>query len=262
MSDLAVRLSDWIPQVQGRYVNEDWNAENDGFGAQCWDLAANWSKHLGLPVINTGGAGRWPGWAGNMVDAFPQSPAIAAAYELLPPTAAAQAGDIAVWGDSYWYYPKTHVAVVVRDGGLLTCISQNSTPSRVGNPYPAWTTGPATIQTLPKQGLIGYIRPRTGISAQGTITTTEEDDMLTDAQIEAIAAKVFAYKFDRQGGRPGVTDLGAIVANFDAIVGGLIAEAVLSREIVSQLAVQQGAVIDYDLIAKKVADEQAKRLAK
>lgn len=176
----------WIPQVQGRYVNEDWNAENDGFGAQCWDLAANWSKYLGLPVISTGGQGRWPGWAGNMVDAFPQSNEIAAAYELVGPDQQGLPGDIAVWGDSYWYYPKTHVAVLIADqGGHLLCVSQNSTASQAGNPYPQWTTGPATIQHLPKQGLIGYLRPHLGIAAMGgTTTPTQEDDMATVPQEE------------------------------------------------------------------------------
>lgn len=173
----AESLQSWIPQVQGRYINEDWNAENDGFGAQCWDLAANWSRYLGLSVINTGGAGRWPGWAGNMVAAFPQSEAIAADYELVGPDHPGLPGDIPVWGDSYWYYPKTHVAVLVADkGAQLLCVSQNSTPSQPGNPYPQWTTGPTTLQHLPKQGLAGYLRPRNGIAAMGS-TTIQEDDM-------------------------------------------------------------------------------------
>lgn len=195
-------LGAWIPQVQGQYVNEDWSAENQGFGAQCWDLAANWSKYLGLPVISTGGSGRWPGWAGNMVDAFPQSGAIAAAYELISPDESGLPGDICVWGDSYWYYPKTHVAIVVQDGAILLCMSQNSTPSRADNPYPQWTTGPATIQHLPKQGLIGYIRPRTAITPQGTITpiTTPQEDELSaedSAKLARITQILEASENDR-----------------------------------------------------------------
>lgn len=175
-------LGNWIPQVQGLYINEDWEPVTQGYGAQCWDLAAHWSRSMGLPVINTGGAGRWPGWAGNMVDAFPQTQAIAAAYELIPPDRGGVGGDIVVWGDSYYWYPKTHVAVLVRDpgNGWLTCMSQNSTPARGDNPYPDWSTGPTTLQTLPRQGLIGFIRPRTGgtIAPAGDITTpTQEDDM-------------------------------------------------------------------------------------
>lgn len=176
-------LGVWIPQVQGRYVNEDWNPSNQGFGAQCWDLAANWSKFLGLPVINTGYTGRWVGWAGNMVDAYPQTPEIAAAYELIRPDQPGLPGDIVVWGDSFWYYPATHVAVLVADKGLQKlCMSQNSTPSQGDNPYPAWSSGPATLQYLPAQGLIGYLRPRTSTInlASAVITQLEEAGMALD----------------------------------------------------------------------------------
>ena len=172
-------LGVWVPQVQGKYINEDWEPVTQGYGAQCWDLAAHWSKSLGLPVINTGGAGRWPGWAGNMVDAFPQTPAIAAAYEVIGPDQPGLPGDIPVWGDSNpAWYPKTHVAVLIRDtrNGWLTCMSQNSVPSRGDNPYPTWSTGPTTLQTLPKAGLIGFIRPRTGsIVLSGDITNTTQE---------------------------------------------------------------------------------------
>jgi hypothetical protein len=183
MNAIEQRLGTWIPQVQGQYINMDWNPTNKGFGAQCWDLAAHWSAFLGLPIINTGGKGRWPGWAGNMVDAFPQTPAIAAAYTLHGPGETGQGGDIAVWGDSYWWYPSTHVAVLYADNGSwLTCMSQNSTPSRADNPYPGDSSGPTTIQSLPRQGLIGFIRPRLGgISPQGTtITPIQEDDPLAN----------------------------------------------------------------------------------
>lgn len=170
--DVQQSLADWIPRVQGQYIDMD-----GAYGAQCWDLAAHWSTTLGLPVVNTGGPGRWPGWAGNMVDAFPQTDAIAAAYELIGPAGRGQPGDIVVWDNSYYYYPSTHVAVVVRDpGGPLTCMSQNSTPSTSGNPYPGWSTGPTTLQSLPRQGLLGFIRPRTGtLAPAGSISASEED---------------------------------------------------------------------------------------
>lgn len=172
--DVQQSLTDWIPRVQGQYIDMD-----SAYGAQCWDLAAHWSTTLGLPIVNTGGPGRWPGWAGNMVDGFPQNAAVAAAYELIGPSGRGLPGDIVVWDNSYYFYPSTHVAVLVRDpGGYLTCMSQNSTPSTAGNPYPAWTTGPTTLQQLPRQGLLGFIRPRTGtISLAGSTTASEEDAM-------------------------------------------------------------------------------------
>ncbi|MGC0237266.1 hypothetical protein [Arthrobacter sp. SD76] len=184
------KLGVWVTQVQGKYINEDWNPTNEGFGAQCWDLAANWSKYLGLPVINTGYPGKWVGWAGNMVDAYPQTPAIGAAYELIPPDQPGFPGDIAVWGDSYKeYYPATHVAVLIRDANLqLLCASQNSTSSRMDNPYPKWSSGPATIQYLPRRGLLGFLRPRAGgsINYQSTTPASEEDDVTTPEQIDRI----------------------------------------------------------------------------
>lgn len=177
MIDVGTSLSNWIPQVQGRYINED-----GAYGAQCWDLVAKWSQYLGLPIINTRGAGRWRGWAGNMVEAFPQTPEIAAAYELLSPDNIVIAGDLLVWDDSYkLWFPATHTAVGIEDklNGWLLCASQNSTAAQGDNPYPDWSTGPTTIQFLPKRGLLGIIRPRTAVQLAGSITapsTPEEQD--------------------------------------------------------------------------------------
>lgn len=197
MTVLEDRLGAWIPQVQGQYINMDWNPTNKGFGAQCWDLAAHWSNFLGLPIIHTGNTatkkGRWPGWAGNRVDCFPQTPAIAAAYTLHGPGETGQPGDIVVWGDSnkVWY-PATHVAVLVSDkGAWLTVISLNSTPSRADNPYPEWTSGPTTLQNLPRQGLIGFIRPKVGgLQLHGTTTPASEEDEVTKEQMDALLAAI------------------------------------------------------------------------
>ncbi|MGK3957903.1 hypothetical protein ACLKOZ_17125 [Arthrobacter sp. R4] len=187
MINVQDRLSAWIPHVQGRYINED-----GAYGAQCWDLGAHWSRFLGLPVINTGYPGRWVGWAGNMVDAFPQTAEIAAAYTLHGPNEKGQPGDIVVWDDSYWYYPATHVAVLIADkGNQLQCMSQNSTPSRPDNPYPGQSSGPTTIQSLPRQGLLGFIRPRTSINlASAGATDIEEYEVITEADVQKIAERV------------------------------------------------------------------------
>lgn len=190
MIDVQQSLSAWISQVQGKYINAD-----GAYGAQCWDLAANWSSFLGLPVINTGYDGRWIGWAGNMVDAYPQTPEIAAAYELVGPNQSGLPGDIVVWDDSYWYYPATHVAVLVADKGpQLMCMSQNSTPSRPDNPYPGLSSGPTTIQSLPRQGLIGFLRPRIGLAPMGTSTPTEEIDVAAEANLKARLDEIVAWQ--------------------------------------------------------------------
>jgi hypothetical protein len=184
----AQKFAAWVQAVQGQYINMD-----GAYGAQCWDLHAHFADWFGLPRVNTGYRGRWVGWAGNMYDAYPQTPAIESAYERVPASQPAEPGDQAIWSDSYWYYPATHVAVVVKDGPQLLCMSQNSTPSVAGNPYPGQSTGPTTLQHLPKGGLLGYLRPRgVTITLQGS-TTSEEDDMsealdkvnlLVDRQLE------------------------------------------------------------------------------
>jgi hypothetical protein len=176
MTDLAIKLN-------GTYINVD-----GAHGNQCWDSAARIAQLLGLPVINTHGEGRWPGWAGNMWDAFPQSPEIDAAYYRVGPDQAGQPGDTAIWGDSDPYYPATHVATVIRDfDAQLLCLSQNSSAARPDLPgYSPHSTGPTIMQHLPKGGLLGYLRPRTGLAAQGTITEQDDDMALTDKQANAL----------------------------------------------------------------------------
>lgn len=164
-------FGEWMQYVlANRYINVD-----GAHGAQCWDLFGHFCDWFGIPRVNTYG-GRWSGWAGALVDQYAVNGA-AANFELIGPDQPAQMGDTAVWGDSYWYYPATHVAQVVSDaGGLLLCLSQNSSASLPDNPFPGASTGPTILQHLPKQGLIGYLRPRGGIIYQGT-TIPEEDEM-------------------------------------------------------------------------------------
>ncbi|MET4095100.1 hypothetical protein [Arthrobacter sp. UYCu712] len=276
MIAITTALTNWIPQVVSRYLNEDWNPTNQGFGAQCWDVPANWSKYLGLPVISTNGKGRWPGWAGNMVDAFPQSPAIAAAYELLPPSATVLGGDILVWDDSNKaVYPKTHVAVAVRDlGAMLLCISQNSSASLPGNPYPQWTTGPTILQHLPRKGLLGIIRPRTGINPQST-TTSEEDDVS--------AQEVLSWPIERTDGQkstvavelakigPDLGKLDTVIAILSAMAPEVTESMLNDRKQVHSLEDVRAAISQLDAptivsavpadLVKKVLDGLAERLA-
>jgi hypothetical protein len=191
MTEIATRLS-------GTYINVDGAAGN-----QCWDSAARVAQLLGLPVVSTWGEGRWPGWAGNMFDAFPQTPAIAAAYTRVGPDLPGQPGDTAIWGATPGYYPSTHVASVVRDaGGLLLCISQNSSAARPDLPgYSTDSTGPTILQHLTKRGLLGYLRPRVStINPQGT--TEEGDDVFTPEAQEWLKENLFtkadgAYQNDR-----------------------------------------------------------------
>ncbi|WP_028265944.1 hypothetical protein [Arthrobacter sp. MA-N2] len=166
-------------QITDTYIDVDGAAGN-----QCWDSATYINEHFfGLPRINCFGAGRWPGWAGNMVDAFPQSAAVAAAYVLLPPGTPGMAGDTFVWGDeNKLWYPSTHVATLIRDNGNNwgQFLSQNSSAGRPWLPgYSQESTGPVIEQTLPFAGCIGIIRPRTsgGINYASTNAAPQEDEL-------------------------------------------------------------------------------------
>lgn len=172
------RFQFWLTSVLGAYIDVD-----RAYGAQCWDLHAHFANFFGLPVVNTtGGTGRWAGYAGTMYRDYPQTPAIKASYIQVPPTEAAKPGDQAIWGDSFWYYPATHVAVVIEDRGYdyIRCASQNSSESRWDNPFPGQSSGPVLDQWLPKQGLLGYLRPVESLVLQGQIITPEEDTLSAD----------------------------------------------------------------------------------
>lgn len=169
------RFQFWLTSVLGAYIDVDRFA-----GAQCWDLHAHFANFFGLPVINTtGGTGKWAGYAGTMYRDYPQTKAIRSSYVQVPPTELARPGDQAIWGDSFWYYPATHVAVVIEDRGYdyIRCASQNSSESRWDNPFPGQSSGPVLDQWLPKQGLLGYLRPVESLVLQGEIITPKEDTL-------------------------------------------------------------------------------------
>jgi hypothetical protein len=181
-------------------VNNVYLHMDDAFGGQCWDAAAWFMNYFGLPVINTGNtrtkSGRWPGWAGNMVDCFPQSAEIAAAYELVAPDQPILPMDTLVWDDSNRaWFPATHVATAIKDvgNGWVLCWSQNSSAGRPDLPgYDDEASGPTIMQHLPKKGLLGIIRPRTsGLSYAGTATTETEDEEMTPQQMQEIKDFVF-----------------------------------------------------------------------
>jgi hypothetical protein len=171
-------FNEWLAAALAeRYINVD-----GAHGAQCWDLFAHFCDWFGIPRVNTYG-GKWSGWAGALVDQYFSNGA-AANFDLIPPNSVAQFADTGVWGDSYWYYPATHVATVVADaGGLLLCASQNSSASQSDNPYPGSSTGPVILQHLPKQGLIGLLRPKaSSIAAQGSVTPAQAPNYTIDEQ--------------------------------------------------------------------------------
>ena len=276
------RFQFWLDSVMDKYTDVDRFA-----GAQCWDLAAAFSRFFGLPVINTtGGSGKWAGYAGTMYRDYPQTAEIEAAYIRVPASEPGQAGDFAVWGDTFWYYPATHVAVVISDEGPthLRCASQNSSPARWDNPYPGKSSGPTMDQWLPKEGLLGYLRPRTGLVLQGEIITPKEDTLSaeevrqindhttlmlnqialagesggrTRGGMADVADKVDDVWAWLRGGEAGVRPAGIIPAMLASIQGqnaGLL-------EAMKQIASKPGSPVDLPAIEKAAKAGAASALA-
>jgi len=257
-------FAEWMQYVlYHRYINVD-----GAHGAQCWDLFGHFCDWFGFPRVNTHG-GRWSGWAGALVDQYAVNGA-AANFDLISPEQPAQMADTAVWGDSYWYYPKTHVAQVYADAGnLLLCLSQNSSTELADNPYPGASTGPTILQHLPKQGLIGYLRPRSGISYQGSVAATpteagflmalsdQDQDNIYQA-ISRIDAWIKSEKADVVGpivsgvlfgnrvegrnivdtGRQGLANDAAILAAISGIKGGSVTATDIANAIPGDIAQQ------------------------
>lgn len=153
---MAQTFNQWANSVVGRYVDVD-----GSYGGQCWDTFAHYCINaLGIAPVNTYG-GQWSGWAYALWDQFYNNGAAANFHRVSASQPAIQ-GDVAVWNTSHWYYPASHVAVVINDGvaGKLYCVSQNSSPAQPWLPgYSGSATGPNIRQYLTKQGLAGYLRP-------------------------------------------------------------------------------------------------------
>lgn len=150
-----IGLAAYEPLVLNKYVNVD-----NAYGAQCWDLIGHFTDWLGVPRINTWG-GVYGGWAAAMWDQYNVNGA-SKYWDKISPNQPAQQGDIVIWFPTPGIYPASHVAIVVEDAGAnLWTLSQNSSPSLPGNPYPNQSTGPTIKQLLPKTGLAGYLRRKT-----------------------------------------------------------------------------------------------------
>lgn len=94
----------------------------------------------------------------------------------------------------------------------------------------------------------------TGVKAQGS-----EDVMATAKEV---IDELFTRHYDRAGeGQTGQVSLEGMLRWYDANMSGQNREISALKAIVSQLAVLQGVVIDYDAIARAVNDDAAKRLA-
>jgi hypothetical protein len=111
------------------------------------------------------------------------------------------------------------------------------------------------------------------ISTQGTTAPKEWDEMASKDEIKEAFREVakegpagrdlawFTWRESPLPGWNGDVSAAARIAGTDQTVNDIRAQVVGLTELVKQLSISTGAVIDYDAIAKAVADENAKRMA-
>lgn len=180
-------LGQWADDVEGRYVNVDGD-----FGGQCWDLAQDFTTRVVDPAVTL-----WtqpsdhPGFALGVWEVAlsdcPEGAELRAAFDPRTPDEPILPGDVLIWdfGDT------SHIAVGLFDlsADAVLCLSQNSSPSRPDLPgYSDQASGPAIRQALPKDGLVGILRPRRAVTSKGAT--------LAFQLIESISSPNFTYAAD------------------------------------------------------------------
>lgn len=149
----------WVADVDWRLIDRDY-----AYGAQCWDLAADYAERVvGCPITDF-----WTLWNPANPDHtlvssiwlyWPVKPGIVNHFTRLSRHDAIQKGDVLIWARSP-NYPASHIAVALDSptkGGYVLCMTQNPAA--------------AHAEYLPLGGLLGILRP---------INPAEEDDMFTD----------------------------------------------------------------------------------
>lgn len=127
----------WVGNVNGRAIDMD-----GAYGAQCVDLANHYH------IYCVGGASQVIANGNGWFDAAPAS-----LYTRIGASSGAAKGDIACW-NAFYGGGYGHVAIVLQDlGSNLKVMTQNP--------------GGAHVDTLSKQGIQGYLRPKKFTSTTG-----------------------------------------------------------------------------------------------
>lgn len=150
LGELVTKLAMWEGRVLWQLVDRD-----RAYGAQCWDLAADWAETAaGIAPRDFWTLNR-PGdpdhtLASSLWLHYPTHPAIAEHLTRIGRHEQIQPGDILVWARSQ-AYPLSHTAVSVESvdpaTGVVICMTQNP--------------GPAQLAALTLAGYLGALRPIT-----------------------------------------------------------------------------------------------------
>lgn len=254
-------LTAWTDDVHRRALDVDRQ-----FGAQCWDLWSDYAQRVvGVPFARTvtraGGAGPHGGWACNVLHNA-HAAGLGRYFQQLPAGAAGRAGDVAFWERSK-RWPGSHVAIVLADlGDRLLTLSQNP--------------GPPQKLLLPKDALLGYLRPRSKAAAAATTPKHQrlEDTpmyrirdvadgrtyLVTDRGVAHIATPAHNALFTRMFAKAGaVEDLNAL--EIATIAGYIAAAAAGDRDSIAQVVQRAVEQLD-DTRAEAVVDALHERLGK
>lgn len=157
-------------------VNQ-WNGkglDTDGFPPsqryQCYDVFIQYGRMIS-------GNGAWyfsaslTGLAQDIWNQYGSSAILQQLFTQVAWNQQGEKGDVAIWGRTS-NTPDSHVALVLQDKGTVQNIfGQNQ-------PYPY-----CTIRDFPSNGLLGYLRPRSG---QVQINNQGNDDMITGDVLNAL----------------------------------------------------------------------------
>jgi len=158
--------------------------------------------------------------------------------------------------------PEGHVVLRAPDGRIYSTSTPGNTPYVHPNlEHLIWYYGPRVEPQY--QLTLRYLGWSEDIS-NVRVVINEEDDM---PSVNEIVQGLLDYKVNTTEGSQ--INLGAFLAesrhNNNKIVENtsawIMPEVIALRELVKQLSVAQGVVIDYDAIAKAVNDDAAKRLS-
>lgn len=139
---MAITLTQWIDQTQGRYWDMD-----GAYGAQCWDL---WAKYcMDMYGLSVSDCITPTGYAEGLYTRYPTSARVGQTFDRKSANGYSPvAGDVAVWTYNH-IYTGSHVAIVMRDGtagNTIHVLSQNPNPAKP--------------MDLPLTGILGYLHPR------------------------------------------------------------------------------------------------------
>lgn len=134
-----MNTQEWINTVNGKIIDID-----GAYGGQCWDLWSSYAQNVyDIPAADTNTV---DGYAASVYTMrYDRSQALQNAFTRETGNYTPVYGDVAFWNGA----GMNHVAIVIKDNGNGTLSTMSQNPDKAGH------------VTLNKNGIIGYLHPRT-----------------------------------------------------------------------------------------------------